>query len=154
MAIFLKKSVNNLTVLFLMAFLTIVGCGSVGKDGDKKESASGAIHGRVTAASIISFKASKIAFQETVTGTVGISGAVCTIEGTDKSATTDEDGFFQITDVVTGSYIVICKKTSSDGKVYAFLNIAEVRNGHTTDVGTVEITQTGSIQGRATLSDK
>lgn len=146
-------SVNNLIVLFLMILLISAGCGSGGPDS-KEKSASGMIQGRLTASSRISFKTLKTAFQETITGTVGVPGAVCTLEGNDKSATTDENGFFQISDVASGSYIIICKKTTTDGKVYAFLNIVEVQPDKITDLGTIEITQTGSIQGTATLADR
>lgn len=153
---FIKASGKRLLGLVLLIFLvTFVGCGSESsKDGSKDSLTGGVIHGRVTAASGISFTVSKIAFQETLTGTVGVSGAVCTIEGTDKSAVTDDDGFFQIADVAEGSYIVICKKTANDGKVYAFLNFAEVKPGETTDLGTIEIKKTGSIQGTAALTDQ
>ncbi len=148
------KNVNRWVIFILIIFFSIsAGCGS-GDQNDSNKGAFGIIQGKVTASSNISFKLSKIAFQETLSGTVGISGAVCTLEGTGKSATTDEDGSFQISDVIPGSYIVICKKTALDGKVYAFLNIAEVRPGETTSLGTIEITQTGNIQGTSILEDK
>src|SRR3989337_3601022 len=102
-------SVNNLIGLFLMILLISAGCGSGGPDS-KGKSASGMIQGRLTASSSISFKTLKIAFQETITGTVGVPGAVCTLEGNDKNATTDEHGYFQISGVASGSYILICQQ--------------------------------------------
>ena len=57
-------------------------------------------------------------------------------------------------DISAGSYILICKKTATYGKVYAFLEIVEVQDGETVDLGTVDIKKTGGIQGKATLADQ
>src|SRR3990172_915349 len=143
------KTAKCLSGLFLIIIFSLIGCasGTTNSPGTK----TGNITGKVVASSNIVFK---IAYQEALTGTVGIPGAVCTIEGTDKSAATDEQGSFTITDVAPGSYFVICKKTASDGKVFAFLKIAEVQPGQTADTGTIQITQTGAIYGKATLTDQ
>ena len=143
------KTAKCLSGLFLIIIFSLIGCAS--GTTDSPETKTGNITGKVVASSSIVFK---IAYQETLTGTVGVPGAVCTIEGTDKSATTDEQGSFTITDVSPGSYIVICKKTATDGMVYAFLKIVEVLQSETVDLGTVDIKKTGSIQGRATLADQ
>src|SRR3990172_1838061 len=148
------KTAKCLSGLFLIIVLSLIGCASGTTDSNSNnspETKTGNITGKVVASSSIVFK---IAYQETLTGTVGVPGAVCTIEGTDKSAATDEQGSFTITDVSPGSYIVICKKTALDGKVFAFLKIAEVQPGQTADTGTIQITQTGAIQGKATLADQ
>src|SRR3990172_5261924 len=114
------KTAKRLSGLFLIIVFSLIGSSSGTTDSNNSpEHKTGNITGKVVASSSIVFK---IAYQETLTGTVGVPGAVCTIEGTDKSATTDEQGSFTITDVSPGSYIVICKKTASDGKVFAFCN--------------------------------
>src|SRR3989304_4813051 len=148
------KIAKCLSGLFLIIVLSLIGCASGTTDSNSNnspETKTGNITGKVVASSSIVFK---IAYQETLTGTVGVPGAVCTIEGTDKRATTDEQGSFTISDVAPGSCIVICKKTASDGKVFAFLKIAEVQPGQTADTGTIQITQTGAIYGKATLTDQ
>src|SRR3989337_597963 len=146
------KTAKCLSGLFLIIVVSLIGCASGTTDSNNSpETQTGNITGKVVASSSIVFK---IAYQEALTGTVGVPGAVCTIEGTDKSAATDEQGSFTITDVSPGSYIVICKKTASNGKVFAFLKIAEVQPGQTSDTGTIQITQTGAIQGKATLTDQ
>lgn len=137
-------------ILFLgLIFLAGCGGGSSGNNGNP-----GTIQGTVTATSSVSFKPSPVGLQAAASGIVGVPGAVCTLGGTDKSITTDQNGFFQMTDVATGSYNLICKKTAADGKVYAFLRIVEVQNSQTVNLDTVEITETGSISGNATLADQ
>jgi hypothetical protein len=125
--------------------------------------ASGTVHGRVTAPSAVSFAkpASEPSHRKADSddggssadgGLKAVSGAVCTLEGTNKSATTDENGYFTLSDVAPGSYILICKKTAADGKVYAALKIVEVGAGlQPVDLGTLEIVPTGNIRGKATL---
>ncbi|MBI3608997.1 MAG: fibronectin type III domain-containing protein [Nitrospirae bacterium] len=76
------------------------------------------------------------------------------LEGTDKSATTDEHGQFRIADVPEGSYLLICRHVATDGTAYAFLRAVDARSGATTDIGIGEITPTGRIQGLATLADQ
>ncbi len=151
---FYNRTEKNFIWLLLLIFLSI-GCGSQGPIPAGKEENLSSIKGVVTATSAISFKANPKTFKvAAASGTVTVPGALCTIEGTDKSNTTDANGFFQITNVVAGSYILICKKTATDGKVYAFLRIVEVQDGETVDLGTVDIKKTGSIQGKATLADQ
>ncbi|MBI5097025.1 MAG: carboxypeptidase regulatory-like domain-containing protein, partial [Nitrospirae bacterium] len=146
------KTAKCLSGLFLVIVVSLIGCASgTTESNNSPGTKTGNITGKVVASSSIVFK---IASQEALTGSVGVPGAVCTIEGTDKSATTDEQGTFTITDVPPGSYIVICKKTASDGKVFAFLKIAEVQPEQTADTGTIQITQTGAIQGKVTLTDR
>lgn len=144
-------------VLLLTVILGLAGCDSGTTNSDDKissDATTGSITGIVVASSSISFKASRIAFQETLTGTAGVSGAVCTIEGTGKNTSTDEHGFFTITDIAPASYILICRKTASDGKIFAYLENVVVKTGETTDIGTIQVTQTGAIQGKATLADQ
>jgi len=149
-----NRTEKNFIWLLLLIFLS-VGCGSQGPTIEGKEGNLSSIKGVVTATSTISFKANPKTFKvAAASGTVTVPGAVCTIEGTDKSNTTDANGLFQITNVVAGSYILICKKTATDGKVYAFLRIVEVQDGETVDLGTVDIKKTGGIQGKATLADQ
>ena len=98
------KTAKCLSGLFLVIVLSLIGCASGTTDSNSNnspETKTGSITGKVVASSSIVFK---IAYQETLTGTVGVPGAVCTIEGTDKSAATDEQGTFTITDVALGSY--------------------------------------------------
>ena len=148
------RTVKSLSCILLLIFLS-VGCGSQGSTSSGEGGNLSTIKGIATAGSTISFKANPKGFKvAAASGTVPVPGAVCTIEGTDKSTTTDENGLFQITDVAAGSYIIICKKTAADGKVYAFLKIVEVQNDEKIDLGTVEIKKTGSIQGKATLADQ
>lgn len=152
-----KIAKGSLSVLLLIIVVSLMGCASGTTKSDSNSTSdakTGKITGKVLASSSITFKTLNIALQGTLTGTTGVSGAVCTIEGTDKRATTDEHGSFAIPDVAPGSYIVICKKTASDGKVFAFLKIAEVQTGQTTDIGAIQVTQTGSIQGKATLANQ
>ena len=148
-----NRTEKNFIWLLLLIFLS-VGCGSQGPTIEGKEGNLSSIKGVVTATSTISFKANPKTFKvAAASDTVTVPGALCTIEGTDKSNTTDANGFFQITNVVEGSYILICKKTATDGKVYAFLRIVEVQDGETVDLGTVDIKKTVGIQGKATLAD-
>src|SRR3989304_7503544 len=149
-----KGIVKNLVWMLLLILLS-AGCGSSGPTPAGKEGNLSSIKGVVTATLTIAFKANPKTFKvAAASGTVTVPGALCTIEGTDKSTTTDANGFFQITNVVAGSYILICKKTATDGTVYAFLKIVEVQDGETVDLGTVDIKKTGSIQGKATLADQ
>ena len=96
-----RKTAKCLSGLFLIIVFSLIGCASGTTDNNSPETKTGNITGKVVASSNIVFK---IAYQETLTGTVGVPGAVCTIEGTDKSAATDEQGTFTITDVALGSY--------------------------------------------------
>lgn len=147
------KTLKNLIWLFLLIIFS-VGCGSQGETPANKSGSLSTIKGIVTAASAISFKANPKTINKVAaaTGTITVPGAVCTIEGTDKSSTSDENGLFQITNVTAGSYMLTCKKTSTDSKVYAFLKNVEVQGEKTVDIGQVEIKKTGAIQGRATLA--
>src|SRR3989304_2499427 len=149
-----KGIVKNLVWMLLLILLS-AGCGSSGPTPAGKEGNLSSIKGIVTATSTIAFKANPKTFKvAAASGTVTVSGAVCTIEGTDKSATTDENVVFQITGVAAGRYPLICKKTASDGQVYAFLEIVEVQDGKTVYIGTVDIKKTSRIQGKATLADQ
>ncbi len=146
-----KIAKGVLSVLLLMIVVSLLGCASGTTKSDSNsisDAKTGKITGKVLASSSITFKTLNITLHETLSGTAAVSGAVCTIEGTDKSATTDEQGSFTIPHVAIGNYIVICKKTASDGKVFAFLKIAEVQRGQTTDMGTIQVTQAGAIQGK------
>jgi hypothetical protein len=119
-----KGHLRGFIVLLLTVIVSLAGCASGTTNSDNKitsDASTGSITGIVVASSSISFKASRIAFQETLTGTTAVPGAVCTIEGTDKNAATDENGLFTITDVAPGSYMLICRKTASD----VFGNITE-----------------------------
>lgn len=150
-----KKYTKFLCVIIFIIF-SLQGCGSKTTTEDNSNStpdtSKGSITGIVVASSSITFKALKTAFQEAPTA--GVPGAVCSIEGTDKNAATDEHGSFTISDVSPGSYIIICRKTASDGNIFAFLNSVEVQTGKTTDIGTIQVTQTRDIQGKATLADQ
>jgi hypothetical protein len=162
------SSSTRWTMLLPGLIFAVVGCGGGGKSTappSQNGTQSGIIRGIVTAPSSIAFKpgssinvtsspASTLGVSEAPGGSVGVAGAVCTLAGTDKSATTDPAGVFTLTDVPPGSYLIICKKTAEDGTVYAFLKAADVQNGETVDLGMVEISQTGSIQGNATLVDQ
>lgn len=88
----------------------------------------------------------------TASGTIPVPGAICTVEGTDKSGTTDQNGLFSINGVSPGSHILICKKTVQNGNSYVFLKIVEIETGQIFDIGTQEITLAGKIQGKATLA--
>lgn len=152
-----KGHLRGFIVLLVTVLISLVGCssGTTNSDSNRTSDAStGSLTGIVVASSSITFKAFKIAFQEALTDTTGVPGAVCTIEGTDKNDTTDEKGFFTMTDVAPGSYILICRKTAADGKSFAFLESVEVQKGETTDIGTIQVKQTGAIQGKATLADQ
>src|SRR3972149_12125212 len=123
-----RKSAKFLSVVFLIILFSIPGCSSKTSKGDSNSTSytsTGSITGLVVASSSITFKAFKTAFQEAPTGTIGVPGAICTIEGTDKNDTTDEQGSFTISDLSPGSYIIICRKTASDGKFFAFLESVE-----------------------------
>lgn len=152
----LKKKRCSYTLILLLILLTFSGCGSSNSTpSNKGENSKGIIKGTVTAASSVVFKGKPLLPKTAFAGNTGVAGAVCVLEGTDNSVTTDASGFFQMSNVPAGSYILICKKTASeDGKVYAFLEIVEVQDGETVDLGTVDIKKTGGIQGKATLSDQ
>lgn len=163
----IKQTIKGVSfkILLLMLFpLFLVGCGGGGggtstPPADNGGSPSGEIQGTIVAAPSISFKAGSPIHQAITSGTVGVPGAVCTIEGTNKSATTGQDGSFTINGIDSGSHILICKKTAVDGTVYAFLKIVEVPSGQQgtgsiLDIGTVEITATGHIQGKAMLTSQ
>lgn len=151
----LFRSITGYLLVLSIAFLQI-SCGSSGgtTQSNNNGSQTGTIQGVVTASSSIAFKAhlgiQRVAYKDTV----GVPDAVCTIGGTNKSVTSDQNGFFKITNVTSGSYILICRKTASDGNVYAFLSIVEVQDGQTIDLGMMEISQTGSIQGKANLYEQ
>ena len=148
MAPFFKKPLKGLIGLLLVTSLTSFGCG-----GGKGKDFSGTIKGIVTAASVISFKPLDNVFKKISAGIKGVPGAICILEGNDKSVETDSKGFFQFTNVDPGKYVLICKKMAFDGKVFIFLNFAEAHAGQTSDLGSIEITQAGNIQGKATVAD-
>lgn len=85
-------------------------------------------------------------------GGTPVVGATCTVEGTDKSDITDQNGSFSINGVSPGSHILICNKALSDGTTYAFLKLIEVAGSQTLDIGSIGITPAGKIQGIATLT--
>lgn len=80
-------------------------------------------------------------------GSTPVVGAGCTLEGTSKTATSDAQGNFELTKVPVGSYILICREGER-----AFLAAVEVKADQVTDLGVLEITPTGRIQGFARLS--
>src|SRR3989338_3991041 len=120
--------------IVLLSCLISVACGSrdsASSPTQREQGPLGMIQGTVTAAPTVSFNPGPGVLQGASISTVGVPGAVCTLAGTDKSATTDQAVLFTITDVPPGSYLIICKKTAADGTVYAFLKAADVQNGET-----------------------
>ena len=145
----------------------LVGCSNNDRSVSGNDYSAGDVTGIVTGSSSV-FEASifKVASMNkggktldrisyaAASGTVPVPGATCTVEGTDKSDMTDENGRFSIHGVSPGSHIIICKKTMEDGSTYALLKIIDVRTGETFDIGTVWITLAGKIQGTATLAGR
>ncbi|MBN1962474.1 MAG: carboxypeptidase regulatory-like domain-containing protein [Deltaproteobacteria bacterium] len=78
--------------------------------------------------------------------TQAVVGAQCTLEGTNYTATSDNNGEFELKNVPIGAYILICRDSER-----AYLAAVEVKDGQVNDIGTVEITPTGKIQGIAKL---
>jgi hypothetical protein len=74
--------------------------------------------------------------------------------GADRSDITDRNGVFIITDLPAGRYPFSCEKSDAEGRPYALLAIVEVETGQVTDLGWITITQTGRVQGTATLADR
>lgn len=137
----------------LLVFVFITGCGG-GGTGSSQNATGTTIQGTVTSASEVSFKTGLFAQKTIPDGNVAVPGAVCMLDGTDKNTTTDQNGFFKITNVPPGTYILICKKRATDGNVYAFLKIVDAQEGETTDIEILEITEAGKVQGRAALADQ
>ncbi|WP_146209956.1 carboxypeptidase regulatory-like domain-containing protein [Vitiosangium sp. GDMCC 1.1324] len=88
---------------------------------------------------------------------VGAPGVECTLEGTNKRAVTDSKGYFRYSGLSVGSYLLICKRTTSTG-VYALLMPIEVpraeQGAGNVALGALELTAAGSLQGIARLADQ
>ncbi len=82
---------------------------------------------------------------------VPVQGAVCTLEGTNRNATTDANGDFVLSQIADGAYILICRHAAASGASYAALVAVEVTNGQTVNLGTILATAPGSIEGVANL---
>ncbi len=80
-----------------------------------------------------------------------VVGAVCTLEGTNRSASTNDIGYFRILAVADGSYILICRSQNGMGADVATLQVVEVRDGTATDLGIIVATRPGSLSGFAFL---
>ncbi len=85
---------------------------------------------------------------------VPLAGAVCTLEGTSKSAESDAQGNFTLRGVADGSYILICKYTLGGGGVLVVLRVVEVAGGEPVSLGQLELVFAGSIAGQATLAGR
>ena len=88
------------------------------------------------------------------TNGTAVPGATCTLTNTNFSTTTDDQGFFNFLGVPEGSYILVCKKQLDGNKTFAFLTVVAVKSGQVTDVQTIELKSTGSLQGQVRLADK
>jgi hypothetical protein len=86
--------------------------------------------------------------------TLPVSGAVCTLEGTNRSAETDAVGFFNIVSVEDGSYILICRSDDELGNPVTVLQVVEVKNGVAVDLGVLIATRPGALQGTARLQER
>jgi hypothetical protein len=133
-------------VAFMIAFgLFSCSDGGGGSSSNGNGSSAGNVTGKVTLSSLVSQAGNtqnKTHVRNAISyapasGAVPVLGAICTVEGTDKSGTTDQDGLFMIKGVSPGSHILICKKTAINGNTYAFLKIVEVANGQSLDIGTL-----------------
>ncbi|WP_158501865.1 carboxypeptidase regulatory-like domain-containing protein [Vitiosangium sp. GDMCC 1.1324] len=86
---------------------------------------------------------------------VGVPDAECTLEGTDRRTVTDKQGYFHYGGLAAGSYILICKRATPEG-THAFLKPIEVPQAQdkagNVDLGTLEITAAGSIEGVVRLA--
>lgn len=155
----LSNRVGNKLLFFFIVLITVTGCFDSAKTAssgsDNTETTTGTIQGTVFASTGASVNARSRVVFSVANGTEAVAGALCTVEGTDKTGTTDQNGFFTINGVSPGSHILICKKTATDGTVFAFLKVVDVPNGKgassTLDIGNVEANATGSIQGKSTL---
>lgn len=175
----MSTKVSNMFIGTLVALAAVItGC-SGGASSGQQQVQGATIHGKVTSLNVqVSKQAAKPSagklpsissssttssqkssnrLQEklvasSASGGTPVIGATCTVEGTDKSDTTDQNGSFSINGVSPGSHILICKKVLSDGTTYAFLKLIEVAGSQTLDMGTVGITPAGKIQGKATLT--
>lgn len=141
-------------VMICVVMLGLCACGDDGSGSDSGAVTTANLTGTVTIASLAlqATASGNVSAQATASGTVPVPGAVCTVEGTDKSGTADDNGLFAIHGVTPGSHILICKKTDPAGNAYAFLQAVEVLGGQTLNLGELEITRAGKIQGVATLS--
>jgi hypothetical protein len=75
-----------------------------------------------------------------------VAGAVCTLEGTNRKATTDGGGKFTLNNVARGSYLLLCKRTAGNGSSFMVLVPVEVGHQHVA-LGTLTATAPGSISG-------
>lgn len=125
----MKHSAKFLQAFLILGLISLFGCGGGGSGASSGGGApsGGTIKGKVTSPSGVSFKPDSAGRQAGVAGAVDVPGAVCALEGTDRSAKTDQNGLFEITDVAAGHYLLICKKSDVNGKVYAFLKAVESR---------------------------
>jgi hypothetical protein len=81
-----------------------------------------------------------------------VAGAVCTLEGTHQSAVTAADGSFAIRHVEPGTYLILCMRTTADGRTFAVLQVADVpRTGHVA-LGVLTATAPGTIAGTVTVA--
>ncbi|TAL15809.1 hypothetical protein EPN96_11675 [bacterium] len=146
----MKKLMAALLILTLA--YTLTACGG-GGGGGSEAPRSAAIKGTVVSSSDLS--AARGGLGLIVNGKYSVPGAVCTLEGTDKSGITDIEGNFTINGVGNGSYILICKKELSTGDVLVALQILEVTkdgtDSNTVNLGTIEISAEGTIVGKALL---
>lgn len=151
----MKHSAKFLQAFLILGLISLFGCGGGGSGASSGGGApsGGTIKGKVTSGAGIAFKSNSSPHQAAgVGGAVEIPGALCVLEETDKSATSDQGGAFEITGVPAGNYFLTCKKSGANGKVYAFLKSVALQENQTVDLGALEIIQTGAIQGKATLA--
>jgi len=133
--------------ILVSLFLVTTGCGQNSDSPRDPTAASGTIRGFVTTAPSLSSSATEASLSS-------VPGAFCFVMGADRSDTTDRHGTFIITDVPAGRYPLSCEKSDAEGRPYALLAIVEVETGQVTDLGWITITQTGRVQGTATLADR
>ena len=148
----------HLVLLFAVIFSLVTGCSK--STNSSTPSSDAVVTGTVTVSSAAPLSSPVIAVQKQAMRAqasgdiVPVPGAVCTIEGTDKKDTTDGNGHFEIAGVSFGTHLLICTKTLADGNSYSFLEVIDVAEGSTTDIGTLEITLGGKIQGTAIMEGK
>ncbi len=83
--------------------------------------------------------------------TAPVPGAVCTLEGTGRSATADVDGKFSIDKVETGSYLLICTAELEAGETLLVVQVVDVAVGEVKTLGPLVATKPGSIRGKVEL---
>ncbi len=95
-----------------------------------------------------------LTISEALSNVTPIVGAVCTLEGTNNSDTTDDDGNFTIGGLSSGSYILICKISGQSDSPQIVLKVVEVAEGEALLLGEVLATFPGAIEGVITLEDR